>query len=1057
MIAWFARNHVAANLLMVTILFTGLMSLKLNIPLEIFPSFESDTISVQISLRGATPEDAELSLATRVEESVSDLEGVKEIRSRSVEGGSTVTIEVDQGYDPRELLADVKSRVDEIGTFPAEADEPVIALATYKRDVITVAVSGGLSERELRSYAEQVRDDLLQLDGVTQVELDGVRSYEIAIEISQDRLRAYDLTLSEVADRIAASSLDLSAGNIRTDGGDILIRSKGQAYSREEFEPLVIKTHPDGSLLRLGDLAQVTDGFEESALRTRFNGVPAAMIEVYRVGDQSAIAVADTVKAYIERQQPSLPQGLNLSYWDDNSEVVKSRINTLLTNAVQGGILVLLLLTLFLRPSIAFWVFLGIPVSFMGAFLLMPVFGVTLNVISLFGFILVLGIVVDDAIVTGENIYSHLRNAESGLQAAVRGTQEVAIPVTFGVLTTVAAFLPIGFIEGARGALFAQIPVVVIPVLLFSLIESKFVLPAHLKHLKLRHENVDKQGRLSRFQQSFADGFENMVVRYYRPLLDVAVRHRLTTLAIFTGVFILIMAMIMSGWTRFVFFPRVQSDTARASLTMPSGTPFEVTDRYIVRMVEAARELQDTYRDPDTGESAILNIYSTSGTGGSTEEGRVRFELLPAEQRDESISTSRIVQEWRDRIGPVPGAETLTFRAEIGRASDPVDIQLRSGRVSDLEAMAEQVKARLATYPTLYDITDNLSDGKEELQLELTEQAHLLGLTRSDIIRQVRQKFFGIEVQRVQRGRDDVRVMVRLPLDERQAISGLRDVLISTAQGQVPLDTVATLVPGQSPAAIYRVDQQRTVSVVADMDKQNTNTTVLNRDLDQFLSELVRQYPGASYSLEGEAREQRESFTSLALGLAFVFFVIYSLLAIPFRSYLQPLIVMSVIPFGAIGAIIGHWIMGMDLTIMSLLGLMALIGVVVNDSLVLVDFTNKRRRELQDAGEHSHFEATRQAVLIAGVARFRPVMLTSLTTFIGLMPLLFEKAVQAQFLIPMAVSLGFGIIFATLVTLIMVPVNFMLLEDLRRLGRRLSGQPAPDPAETAHAKQVSTH
>lgn len=1043
MIAWFARNHVAANLLMVTILFTGLMSLKLNIPLEVFPSFETDTISVRVSLRGATPEDAELSLATRIEEAVSDLEGVEEIRSRSVEGGTTVTIEVDSGYDPRELLADVKSRVDEIGTFPADAEEPVIALATFKRDVITVAVSGELSERELRGYAEQVRDDLLRLEGVTQVELDGVRSYEIAIEISQDQLRAYDLTLAEVGNRIGASSLDLSAGNIRTEGGDILIRSKGQAYSREEFESVVIKTHPDGTVLRLRDLAQVTDGFEESGLRTRFNGVPAAMIQVYRVGSQSAIDVADTVKDYIERQQSSLPQGLYLSYWDDDSELVKSRINTLLTNAAQGGILVLLLLTLFLRPSIAFWVFIGIPVSFMGAFLVMPVFGVTLNVLSLFGFILVLGIVVDDAIVTGENIYSHLRHAKSGLQASIRGTQEVAVPVTFGVLTTVAAFLPIGFIEGTRGALFAQIPVVVIPVLLFSLIESKFVLPAHLKHLKLRHENVEQQGRLARLQQGFADGFENMILRYYRPLLNLAVNHRLTTLAIFSGVFILILAMILSGWSRFVFFPRIQSDTARASLTMPSGTPFDVTDRYIVRMVEAARELQAKYRDPESGESVILNIYSTTGAGGSPEQGQIRFELLPSEQRDERMSTNRIVQEWRDLIGPVPGAETLTFRAEIGRASDPVDVQLRSSRVADLEAMAEEVRARLATYPTLYDITDNLSDGKEELQLELTEQAHLLGLTRNDIISQVRQKFFGIEVQRVQRGRDDVRVMVRLPLEERQAISGLRDVLISTAQGQVPLDAVARLVPGQSPAAIDRIDQQRTVSVVADMDKQATNTTLLNRDLDAFLSELVRQYPGASYSLEGEAREQRESFASMAIGLAFVFFVIYSLLAIPFRSYLQPLIVMSVIPFGAIGAIVGHWIMGMDLTIMSLLGLMALIGVVVNDSLVLVDFTNKRRNELQAAGEHSHFEATHQAVMIAGVARFRPVMLTSLTTFIGLMPLLFEKAVQAQFLIPMAVSLGFGIIFATLVTLIMVPVNFMLLEDLRRLGRRLAKRPEP--------------
>jgi len=1048
MIAWFARNHVAANLLMVTILFTGLMSLKYNIPLEVFPSFETDTISVNVSLRGATPEDAELSLATRVEEAVSDLEGVKQINSRSVEGGATITIEVDSGYDARELLADVKSRVDEIGTFPSEADQPVISLATFKRDVITVAVAGELSEQELRGYAERVRDDLLRTPGITQVELDGVRNYEIAIELSQDQLRAYDLTLSEVAERIGNSSLDLSAGNIRTDGGDILIRSKGQAYYRDQFEPLVIKANTDGSLLRLRDIANVTDGFEESALRTRFNGKPAAMLDVYRVGDQSAIEVADKVKAYVHKQQANLPQGLELSYWGDGSLLVKSRIKTLTTNALQGGILVLLLLTLFLRPSIAFWVFIGIPVSFMGAFLVMPLFGVTLNVLSLFGFILVLGIVVDDAIVTGENIYSHLRNAESGLQASIRGTQEVAVPVTFGVLTTVAAFLPIGFIEGARGALFAQIPVVVIPVLLFSLIESKFVLPAHLKHLKLRQNEVEQQGRLSQMQQRFADGFERMILKYYQPLLALSLRHRLTTLALFSGVFILILAFILSGWTRFVFFPRVEADTARASLTMPSGTPFEVTDRHIVRMVEAARALQEDYRDPNTGESVIMNIFSTTGAGGSAETGRIRFELQPAEEREQEVSASTLINEWRERIGPIPGAETLTFRAEIGRASDPVSIELRSGDVDDLRAMAQQVKARLETYPTLFDIADNLSDGKEELQLELTPQAHLLGLTRSDIIRQVRQNFFGIEVQRVQRGRDDVRVMVRLPLEERQAIAGLKGILINTpGAGQVPLDEVAQLVPGKSPSAIYRVDQYRTANVVADMDKVNTNTTVLNRDLNEFLTELVLQYPGAEFSLEGEAEEQRESFASLALGLAFVFFVIYSLLAIPFRSYLQPLIVMSVIPFGAIGAIVGHWIMGMDLTIMSLLGLMALIGVVVNDSLVLVDFTNQRRKELQAGGEHSHFEATRQAVLVAGVARFRPVMLTSLTTFIGLMPLLFEKAVQAQFLIPMAVSLGFGIIFATVVTLIMVPVNFMLLEDLRRLGRRLAKRPEP----------VSTH
>ncbi|MCV6589067.1 MAG: efflux RND transporter permease subunit [Marinobacterium sp.] len=1049
MIAWFARNHVAANLLMLCILAAGLLSLQFRIPLEVFPDFASDVIRVQMTLRGATPEDAEQGLAIRVEQAVSDLEGIEEIRSRSVEGSSVVTIDVETGYDPREMLADIKARVDAIGTFPAEADRPVVELAERKHEVITVALSGPLSEKELRQYGERVRDDLLRLRDITQVELDGVRNYELAIEVEQDRLRETGLTLNEIANRVGASSLDLSAGNIRTDGGDILIRSKGQAYQRDEFENTVIKTSADGSIVRLKDIATVTDGFEESALRTRFNGQPAVMVEVYRVGTQSAIQVANAVKDYIADQQSHLPGGLELTYWDDDSRIVKSRIQTLTTNALQGGALVLLLLTLFLRPSIAFWVFLGVPISFMGAFLVMPLVGATLNIVTLFGFILVLGIVVDDAIVTGENVYRHMQHSENGLQAAINGTKEVTVPVTFGVLTTVAAFTPIAMMEGGRGSFFAQIPIVVIPVLLFSLIESKLVLPAHLKHVRLRHEK--KPGRFSRIQQGFADGFERAILRYYQPLLKLALNYRYTTLALFVGVFVLIIAMLMSGWTKFIFFPRVQSDTARVTLSMPAGTPFEVTDSYVARIVEAASTIEQRYRDPETGKSVVRNIFATTGA----ETGRIRMELQSSEERDESLSTRRLVGEWRKLIGELPGSESLYFRAEIGRSSDPVDIQLSSGSVADLDAMIPQVRAQLESYPALFDIADNLSNGKEELQLELTPQAHLLGLSRSDIIRQVRQNFFGIEVQRVQRGRDDVRVMVRLPLTERQSIASLKNVLINTASGQVPLADVARLVPGQSADTIYRVDQYRTLSVTADMDKQNVNATILNRELDIFMAALVAQYPGASYSLKGEAEEQRDSFGSLALGLGFVLFVIYALLAIPLRSWLQPFIVMSVIPFGIIGAILGHGLMGMDLTIMSLLGLMALVGVVVNDSLVLVDFVNRSR--VIEPGAN-RFQATLNAVLTAGSARFRPVMLTSMTTFIGLMPLLFEKAIQAQFLIPMAVSLGFGILFATLITLLLVPVNYLILEDLHRVMRWLKGGNFDEPEqrvqpECEHASQ----
>lgn len=1020
MIAWFTRNHVAANLLLISIVLGGLFSLSSKLPLEVFPSFVSDRINISVSLRGSTPEDAEKGVTIRIEEALQDLEGIKQISSRSSEGSSQVSVEVDTGYDERELLADIKSRVDAINTFPADAEKPVIGLIQRKREVIAVTVSSDYNEKETLEYAEQVRDELLRIPAITQVELSGVRNYELAIEVSQDTLRQYDLTLAQISSAIANSSSDISAGNLKTEGGDVLIRSKGQAYRKDEFASIVIKNQADGTIIRLSDIATINDDFEETPVRTRFNGKQAAFIDVYRIGPQSAIEVADAVKNYITSEQANLPQGFYLSYWDDDSEVVKSRIATLTSNALQGGILVLGLLTLFLRPAIAFWVFIGIPVSFMGAFMAMAAFGVTINVISLFGFILVLGIVVDDAIVTGENVYTHLKTAKSGEEAAIKGTQEVATPVTFGVLTTVAAFLPLGFTEGARGAIFAQIPVVVIPVLLFSLIESKFVLPAHLKYIKLRQQK-GKGSKLEQLQQRFADGFEHAILKYYQPVLGLALRNKLATVSLFMGVFLIILTMLTSGWTKFIFFPRIPSETVRVNLTFPAGTPFEVTNKYIIDMSDKARELQRKYQDEETGQSIILNILaSTGGRGGAANSGSVRFEITPAEQRESDIGSRELVKEWRQLIGVIPGAESLTFRAEIGRSSNPIDIQLSGNSITTLQTVAEQIKQRLATYPSVFDIADSMSDGKEELQIELTEQGLALGLNRVDVSRQVRNSFFGVQVQRIQRGRDDVRVMVRLPIDERRSVADLKDILIQTPNGgRVPLSHVATLVPGQSPSTITRIDRYRTLNVSADVEKADTNMTVLQADLKTYLDELVQQYPGVSHSLEGEAKEQRESFGSLLWGMVFVFFVIYGLLAIPFKSYLQPLVVMSIIPFGMIGAVIGHWIMAMELTIMSLLGMLALIGVVVNDSLVLVDFINKKRSEGLDLME---------AVKTAGVARFRPVMLTSLTTFIGLMPLLFEKATQAQFLIPMAVSLGFGIIFATFITLLLVPVNYMLME-----------------------------
>jgi multidrug efflux pump subunit AcrB len=1026
---------------MATLLIVGLYSLLERIPLEVFPTVDPEQITVSITLRGATPEDAEQSVAILVEEAVQDLEGIDEIISTSTEGSAKVSIDIDSDYDPRELLADIKSRVDAINNLPVEAEKPVISLATRRRGVISVAIAGPYSEKEIRLMAEQVRDDLLRVPGITQVELDSVRDYEISIEVSEERLRQYDISLKQVADTIAKSAQDISAGNIKSEGGDILIRSKGKAYDREQFDSIVVLTRPDGSKVQVKDLAKVVDGFEETELRSRFNGQRAAFVDVYRVGDQSAIDVADKVKAYIAKRQPGLPKGVEISVWRDFSQIVKKRLQTLVDNAIQGGILVVLLLTLFLRPYIAFWVFIGIPVSFMGAFVSMSYFGITMNIVSLFAFLLVLGIVVDDAIVTGENVYTHLRHSENALDAAINGTKEVAVPVTFGILTTVAAFLPLAFVEGARGQIFLQIPVVVVPILIFSLIESKFVLPAHLKHIKLRSEKKSNN-RLEQFQARFADGFEQAILKYYRPFLRIALNNKWSTLILFSGILVIMVTFVVTGYTRFTFFPRVQSEVARAGLTMPAGTTFEVTDSYIKKISDAAFELKKKYWSEEEGD-LILNIQSSTGARGSN-TGRVIYEIVSPEDRNSSITSSQLVREWRKMIGVLPGVESLTFRAEIGHRGTPIDIQFSGEDLTQLSEIADKVKEQLHQYPNVFDIEDSYSYGKEELQIELKPEAHLLGFTRADVLSQIRHGFFGYQVQRIQRGRDDIRVMVRLPESERKSVFSLEDQRITNSEGQsVPLGQIVDLKPGQSPSSIIRIDRYRTVKVTADINKEKANMTLIRQDLTEFISDLIANYPEVTYKFGGETEEQQESFRSIMIGLVIVLFVIYALLAIPFKSYAQPFIVMSVIPFGAIGALGGHWLMGMDLTMPSLLGLMALVGIVVNDSLVLVDYVNKQKQKM----------GLKDAVLTAGAARFRPVMLTSLTTFIGLMPLLFEQSTQAQFLIPMAVSLGFGILFATFITLLLVPVNYMLLENGRERIRRWLGKSEVNLTQRSNAEE----
>ncbi|MEE9321585.1 MAG: efflux RND transporter permease subunit [Granulosicoccus sp.] len=1043
LIAWFTKNSVAANLLMVFIIAWGLSALASRIPLEVFPAFELDNVTVTVPFVGASPAEVEEGVTIKIEEAIQDVRGIKRMTSTARESVGSVFIEVTTGFDTRKVLEDIKQRVDRIDTFSDEVGTPSVVIPDSTRDVISVVVSGALPEKELRLVASRVRDDLEALPDVSAVSVSGVREYELSIEIPQRSLQRYQLTLSAVAQAIEASSLDLAAGAIQTAGGEVLLRTRGQAYDAEDFNKVVVLARPDGTRVTLGEIATITDGFEQIDLVQRYNGQRSIEIDVQRTGLQSAITVSDAVKKYLVEAQPGMPYGVTLGYWRDWSRIVRARLNTLTNSAIQGGFLIMILLTLFLRFWVAAWVFIGVPVSILGGIALMPLFGVSLNLLSLFAFILVLGIVVDDAIVTGENIYTHMRRNPNRIQAAIEGAQEVSMPVTFGVLTTVAAFTPLLMIEGIRGKIFAQIPLIIIPVLLFSIIESKFVLPSHMSHLNF-FKNT-RPNLFARLQHRIADGFEWFVDNAYQPVLAAALRNRYLVLALFAGSAVIIFSLVSSGHIRFIFMPRVQSEVARASLEMPDGTPFEVTERHIERMTEAARTLQKKYVDPDTNESVIEGIMATIGSSGhgqkASHRGRVLFEITPPEERTLQVSSRELVADWRREIGDIPGAKNISYRAEIGGGSSPVDVEISGFDFAELQEVAGLIKEKLRGYSGVTDISDTFEGGKQEIQLGIKPEGIQLGLTLSDIARQVRIAYLGTEVQSIQRNRDEVKVILRYPQAERESIDALERLIIRTASGQnIPLASVANIENGRGYSVIRRIDRRRTLNVEADVDKTTADIEGIKNGLANYAQELETNYPNIRLTLEGEAREQRESFASLRQGLLFVLLAIYALLAIPFRSYIQPLMVMIVIPFGVVGGVLGHMIMGMSLSIMSYMGMLALCGVVVNDSLVLVDWVNRQR-----AAGMPLFDAVRSS----GVARFRAVILTSLTTFFGLLPLIYETSTQAQFLIPMAVSLGYGILFATVVTLILIPVNYLVLEDIRRLfGGGVKNKSALSPTET---------
>lgn len=1027
MIEWFARNPVASNILMFAIIIAGLISASRSVPVETFPSLERNSIIISTEFRGATPKTAEDGITLRIEESIADIEGIDEISSRSSEGSSLITVEVDESYNTRDVLDDIKVRVDALNTLPVEAEKPSISISIRNPVVIFVAISGDVGARTLRETATRFREGLLTNDGVSNVSLQGIADYEMNIEVSPLALDNYNLTLRDIGQAIRRGATDISAGNVQTRDGDILIRSDGQAYTAAEFARIPIIPNTQGTPITLGDIANIDDGFEEGLLTTTFNGEPAVMVEVRRVGEQSAIQVAKDTRDYMDKFARDLPAGVNIGYWDDDSEYLKSRIGAVVNSAIYGGFLVMLLLSLFLRPAVAFWVFIGVPVSFMGAFMFMPHVGGTFNVVSLFAFIMVLGIVVDDAIVTGENIYRKIREGHDAMDAAIFGTREIAVPVTFGILTTVVAFIPLSFLGSGRLAFISsQMPMVVIPILLMSLVESKFVLPSHLSHLKIR-DDASKISRFGRIQQGISRSLERFVESTYQPFLEKCLGNKTITLTLLVAGSAIIMSWASLGHLKFSQFPSIESSTVRIYLTMTESTGFETTDRHIQRISDVFQQLQEKYRDPETGESVIMNILATSGSSGRTVKpnvGQVAAELQIEEERVFPVGSRQLAREAQQLIGDIPGAQQLTVRADVFRTSAPINVELSGATTERMAEVVLLLREKFKEYPAIYDIQDNYSGGKEELNIVLLPRAHSLGLTMNSVAQQVRSAVFGFQAQRIQRGRDELRVMVRYPLEHRSSLEDLNKLPIRVpgSTEEVLLSEIATVEPFESPSSLYRLDRQSILNVTADVDKEVANVPIILGEVKDYLDSLQQIYPDVSYRFDGEAEEAAETNSRLLLGVILVLGAIYALLAIPFKSYGQPFIVMSIIPFSLVGAILGHIITGQTLSSMSFFGILALVGVVVNDSLVLVDYINKRRAQGMEV---------MKAVLTAGATRFRPVILTSITTFAGVVPLLLDPGQQAKFLKPMATSLGFGILFATITTLIIVPINYIVARNFK--------------------------
>ncbi len=1020
-IHWFASNPVAANLLMVCILVMGL-AIAINLKKEMFPTTVINQVSVTMAYPGAAPDEVEKGLCIKLEDAISGLEGIDKITCNANESVARTNVEIDSAYDVKAVMAEIKNRVDGVNSFPEQAEKPIISEIIPQQPVMFVSIHGLVPERRLLEISQHIRDEIVDLPDVSLAELIGYRPYEISIEVKELTLRQYQITFDEIANALKRASLDVPGGAIKTERGDVLLRTVGQSYTGREYADTVIRTNPDGSRLYLGDIATIKDAFVEDRVLGTFDGQPAISIQVTSVESESVLDISDQVHRFVDKVRPQLPANVSIDAWLDTSFYVRGRLDMMQRNMIQGAALVLIILTLFMRLRVAFWVMLGLPVAFLGAFLLMPYLGITMNMLSMFGLILVLGIVVDDAIVIGESAYAEIQDKGHSLKNVVIGAQRVAVPATFGVLTTVAAFAPMLFVGTLFGSFFEAVGWVVILCLLFSLVESKLILPAHLAHMNAK-QNKPNPGPLLKIQRKIDAGLQHFISRRYQPVIEKAVSRPGLTLTVFAAIFILSISLINNGLVRFVMLPDFASDIVQAEFAMAQGTPQSRSQEVLAHVQQSLIELDREISEENGLQQGAVFKHRLAFLSSQT-SGRVIVELLKDEEA--FIDSKTVMRRWQENIGEIVGATYVGTVALAGPGQGPdISLKLIGPDVDNLRLAAEQVAEKLKTFEGVYDVRNSLEAGKDEIQLKIKPLGRNLGLTQYDIGHQVRQAFYGDEVQRIQRGNDEIRVMLRYDRAARESMQSLQELRIRTPQGdQVPLNTVADIQIGKAPNSIERVNRKRAARITAQVDKAVANPQAITAQIlpANPNQPILAEYPAIKSDLDGMSKEMKELGINFIWGISMALLLIYVLMAVPLKSYGQPLIIMSAIPFGVTGAIIGHWIMGLTFSMMSLFGIIALFGVVVNDSLVMVDYINNHR---QDGKGLVH------AVMHSGKRRFRAIMLTSLTTFFGLLPIMFEQSLQAKVIVPMAVSLAFGIMFATVITLILIPSLYVALERLK--------------------------